>query len=457
MTKKEYVLLVIEDNKSMAVMLSKTLGAEGYRVVLAGNAEEGLAAADREKVDLVLTDLKLPGMSGLEALKALKAKKPLLPIIIMTAFGSIETAVEAVKAGAYDFLTKPFDTSHMLVLVERALEGGRLAAENLVLKEEFAEILGFPKLVGESRALKDSFELIKKAAPTTTTVLLTGESGTGKELFARALHHLSPRSTGPFVAINCAAIPRDLLESELFGHEKGAFTGADTRRIGKFELADNGTVFLDEVGEMDMSLQAKLLRVLQGERIERVGGTEPLLVDMRLVAASNRDLTKAVKDGSFREDLYYRLNVFPVRVPPLRERTEDIPALAQYFAEKHSRKMKKSLAGVSPSAIKILAAQQWKGNVRELENCIERAVILADGPEIGPEQVGFNPDAGRETPADGSGGRLFEIASRAAREAEIHAIGNALGACQGNKTKASEMLGVSYKTLLTKIRDYGIG
>jgi two-component system NtrC family response regulator len=455
MTDERRVVLVIEDKKSMAEMLARTLEEEGYRAVTAPGGEEGLALAQTSRVDLVLTDLKLPGISGLEALKKLKEKRPLLPVIMMTAFGSIETAVEAVKAGAYDFLTKPFDTSHMLVLIEKALESSQLAAENLVLKEEFAEALGFPKIIGTSPAIRNVAELIKKVAPTRATVLITGESGTGKEIFARALHHYSQRGRGPFVAINCAAIPKDLLESELFGHEKGSFTGAEQRRIGKFELADKGTLFLDEVGEMDLALQAKLLRVLQGESIERVGGTEQVLVDVRVVAASNKDLAKAAREGRFREDLYYRLNVFPVHIPPLRDRAEDIPALAAHFLEKYCRELKRPSLKISDEALSGLSTLPWKGNVRELENTMERAVILAEGEEITPEQLGFSAHekSGEQSWQDEG---LQRVSERAARTAEARAIRDALAACRGNKTKAAEMLGVSYKTLLTKIKDYGI-
>jgi len=451
------VILVIEDKKSMAEMLAKVLRAEGYDALTAPTAEEGMESALRERVDVVITDLKLPGMTGLELLKLLKEKRPLLPVIMMTAFGSIETAVEAVKAGAYDFLTKPFETAHMLVLIEKALESGRMAAENLVLKEEFSESLTFPKIIGESRALMYALELVRKAAPTKATVLLTGESGTGKELFARALHHFSPREKGPFVAINCAAIPKDLLESELFGHEKGAFTGAEARKLGKFEIADKGTVFLDEIGEMDQSIQAKLLRVLQGERIERVGGTEPRLVDVRVVAASNRDLARAVAEGRFREDLYYRLNVFPVHIPPLRDRLEDIPRLVSHFIAKYCREMKKKVLDITPEAVCILSGRPWKGNIRELENCIERAVILADSGSIGPEHVGYFQSKTAGDVASSTSEGLQCVAERAARAAEIQAINRALADSEGNKTKAAEALGVSYKTLLTKIKDYGIG
>jgi len=453
---QEYIVLVVEDKKAMADMLAKTLEAEGYSAVTASNAEDGLDKALRERIDLVLTDLKLPGMTGLEMLRLLKEKRPFLPVIMMTAFGSIETAVEAVKAGAYDFLTKPFDTSHLLVLIEKALESGHIAAENILLKEEFSETLGFPKIIGESRALSGTLELIKKAAPAKATVLITGESGTGKELFARALHHYSPRVNGPFVAINCAAIPKDLLESELFGHEKGAFTGAESKRLGKFELADKGTIFLDEVGELDISLQAKLLRVLQGEQIERVGGSEPRSIDVRVVAASNRDLAAAVADGRFREDLFFRLNVFPVHIPPLRERLEDVPLLASHFLVKYCLEMKKPAIGISPAALATLSSRTWKGNVRELENCIERAVIICDGSEITLMHLGMEGVADAACPSARKGEGLQLLSEKAAREAEVRAIRGALSACQGNKTRAAEMLFVSYKTLLTKIKDYGI-
>ncbi len=369
----------------------------------------------------------------------------------MTAFGSIETAVGAVEAGTYDFLTKPFGISHMLALAEKALESGKLASENVVLKEELAHELSLPMLVGKSKALMDSLELLRKAAPTKATVLITGESGTGKELFAKTLHHLSPRKGGPFVAVNCSAIPKDLMESELFGHEKGAFTSAETRRIGKFEHADKGTLFLDEVGEMAPSLQAKLLRALQGEMIERLGGSEPFSVDVRVAAASNRDLIKAVRDGMFREDLYYRLNVFPVHIPPLRDRREDIPLLARHFLEIYRSELKKGPLHISGDVSDALLGMEWKGNVRELANCIERAVILVDGGEIGLEHLDRIPVEG-EAP-----GGLQRTASIAARAAEIEAIKGALASSGGNKSRARELLSVSYKTLLTKIRNYGIG
>jgi len=451
-------ILIIEDKESMARMLEQTIEAEGYRTLVARDGDQGIQFINDERVDLVLTDLKLPKKDGIEVLRAVKEKNHLIPVILMTAYGTIETAVSAMKEGAYEFLTKPFDTNHLLVLIKRALEGQRIMAENILLKEAFAEKLGFPRIIGKSPSMEEVSKNIQKVAPTKTTVLLLGESGTGKELFARAIHHLSPRRNNPFVAINCAAIPAELLESELFGHEKGAFTGADYKRIGRFELADNGTIFLDEIGELDLSLQAKLLRVLQGEAIERVGGTRPIPIDVRVIAASNKDLEKAVLEKRFREDLYYRVNVFPIRIPPLRERKEDIPLLVNHFIKYYCSEMKKAPKEIAMEAIEILKNRQWKGNVRELENCIERAVILCDGKTILPEHIGIAPlntieSSFQDLPIEGG---LEEVSHKVQRIAESRLIKRVLEQVGGNKTKAAEILKVSYKTLLTKIKDYGI-
>lgn len=451
-------ILIIEDKESMARMLEQTIGAEGYRTIVARDGSQGIQLINEERVDLVLTDLKLPKKDGIEVLRAVKEKNHLIPVILMTAYGTIETAVSAMKEGAYEFLTKPFDTSHLLVLIKRALENQRIMAENILLKEEFAEKLGFPRIIGKSPSMEEVSKNIQKVAPAKTTVLLLGESGTGKELFARALHHLSPRKDNPFVAINCAAIPKELLESELFGHEKGAFTGADYKRIGKFELADKGTIFLDEIGELDLSLQAKLLRVLQGEAIERVGGTKPITVDVRVVAASNKDLEKAVLEKRFREDLYYRVSVFPIRIPPLRERREDIPLLVNHFIKYYCEELKTNPKEITAEALEILKNRQWKGNVRELENCIERAVILCDGKTILPEHLGLASSETTEVllqdiPAEGG---LEEVSHAAQRIAESRLIKRVLDQVGGNKTRAAEILRVSYKTLLTKIKDYGL-
>ena len=442
----------------MGSMLDQTITAEGYSTILTKDGTNGIRIINEEKVDLVITDLKLPGKDGLEVLRAVKEKNPLIPVILMTAFGSIETAVAAMKEGAYEFLTKPFDTDHLLVLIKRALENQKIMAENILLKEEFGKKLGFPKIIGKSPAMEDVSKNIQKVAPAKTTVLLLGESGTGKELFARALHHLSPRKDNPFVAINCAAIPRELLESELFGHEKGAFTGADHKRIGKFELADKGSIFFDEIGEMDLTLQAKLLRVLQGEAIERVGGIRPIPIDVRIIAASNRDLEKAVLEKIFREDLFYRVSVFPIKIPPLKERRDDIPLLVNHFLNHYCAELKTKPKGISSEALDMLKNHTWKGNVRELENCIERSVILCDGKTILPEHLVISPPEITDTFLQELSleGSLEEVSKAAIRTAEIRLIKKVLNEAGWNKTKAARILKVSYKTLLTKIKDYGI-
>ena len=449
-------ILVIEDKESMIDMLKQTLEAEGYQVIPARDGSEGIKKLSDERIGLVLTDLKLPKKDGFEVLKAAKQENPLLPVIVMTAFGTIETAVKAVKEGAYDFLAKPFDTGHLLVLIKRALDATRLAAENVLLREEFAEKLGMPKIIGKSVQMQEITAKIQKVAPTNATALIHGESGTGKELFARAIHYLSNRKEAPFIAINSAAIPRELLESELFGYERGAFTGAEARKLGKLELADKGTVFLDEIGDMDMALQAKLLRVLQEQVIERVGGGKPIKIDVRVVAATNKDIEKAVVAKLFREDLFYRLNVFPITIPPLRERRDDIPALALNFLNKYSAEVRKGPLTISDEAMDILMKSPWKGNVRELENVIERSVIYADGGVIRVQDLGISESSimdalAEHVPMDGP---LQEVAAAATRIAESRRIRQVLKQTSGNKTRAAEILQVSYKTLLTKIKDY---
>ncbi len=451
-------VLVVEDKESMAQMLRETLEAEGYRTVIAKDGLEGIRLIREGCCDLVLSDLKLPKKDGIEVLRASKAENALTPVIMMTAFGTVETAVAAMKEGAFDFITKPFDTDHLLLLIKRALENQRVLTENILLKDELTERLGAPKIIGKSNGIVDVARKVQKVAPGRTTVLLLGESGTGKELFARAIHNLSPRGPYPFVPINCAAIPRELLESELFGHEKGSFTGADARKTGKFELADKGTVFLDEIAEMDLSLQTKLLRVLQEGEIERVGGLRAVKIDVRIVAASNRDLTQAVEDKFFREDLFYRLNVFPITIPPLRERKEDIPLLSDYFIGKYCRELKKPPKSLSDDAVELLRQYPWKGNVRELENCVERSIILCDGDTITSDHLALDRESTLERrlkniPLDGP---LEETAKEATRIAETERISRALRETKGNKTRAAELLKVSYKTLLTKIKDYGI-
>ncbi|HSB33495.1 MAG TPA: sigma-54 dependent transcriptional regulator [Nitrospirota bacterium] len=449
-------ILIVEDKESMLDMLKQTLEGEGYNIITARDGAEGIKKLSDERIGVVLTDLKLPKKDGFEVLRVVKQESPLLPVIVMTAFGTIETAVKAVKEGAYDFLTKPFDTDHLLVLIKRGLDTTRLAAENILLREEFAEKLGMPKIIGKSVQMQDITAKIQKVAPTNATALIHGESGTGKELFARAIHYLSTRKDAPFIAINSAAIPRELLESELFGYERGAFTGADARKLGKLELADKGTVFLDEIGDMDLTLQAKLLRVLQEQVIERVGGGKPIKIDVRVVAATNKDIEKAVASKLFREDLFYRLNVFPITIPPLRERREDIPALAQNFLNKYSAEVRKGPLTISDEAMEILMKSPWKGNVRELENVVERAVIYADGGVIRAQDLGISESSiidalAEHVPMDGP---LQDVAAAATRIAESRRIRQVLKQTGGNKSRAAEILQVSYKTLLTKIKDY---
>jgi DNA-binding NtrC family response regulator len=451
-------ILIVEDKESMAQMLRETLESQGYGAVTARDGLEGMRQIRENRFDLVLTDLKLPKKDGIEVLRAAKAENFLTPVIVMTAFGTVEVAVAAMKEGAFDFITKPFDTDHLTLLIRRALETQRVITENILLRDEFSSKLCAPTIIGKSAGIVEVAQKVRRVAQGKTTVLLLGESGTGKELFARAIHNLSPRNNYPFVPINCAAIPGELLESELFGHEKGSFTGAEARKIGKFELADQGTVFLDEVGEMDLSLQAKLLRVIQEGELERVGGLRAVKIDVRVVAASNRDMEKSVEEKLFREDLFYRLNVFPILIPPLRERRDDIPLLVDFFVRKYCDELKTPLKGVSTEALDILGRYPWKGNVRELANCLERAVILCDGDTITPDHVTLNQKLVFESsfgnlPMDGA---LEETAKEAMRIAETQHIARALKQTKGNKSRASELLRVSYKTLLTKIKEYGI-
>jgi DNA-binding NtrC family response regulator len=413
----------------------------------------------------VLSDLRLPDGDGFGVLRAAKDLEPELPVIVMTAFGSIHDAVAAMKEGALDFLAKPVDPDHLLLMVERALAQRRLRTENILLKEELAQRRGAPQIVGDDAKLKAVSVSLHRAAATDTTVLIEGESGTGKELFARALHALSPRADGPFVAINCAAIPETLLETELFGYEKGAFTGAANRKPGKFELAHRGTLFLDEIGELPLTLQSKILRALEEKRFERVGGTLPLQVDVRVVAATNRNLKAAVAARQYREDLYFRLSVFPITIPPLRERSDDIATLARFFIEKYSRDLNKKPLVLSPGAEDELRAYPWPGNVRELQNCIERTVILTEGDTIHPRHLNLSfrntvavPPAESASPWDriDLSGTLAEASRRVVAEVERRKIAQALKDAGGNRGHAADMLQINYKILTSKLREYGI-
>ncbi len=451
-------ILVVEDKDGMRKMLRETLEGAGYRVTEARDGAEAIARLEAGRVDLVLTDLKLPRRDGLEVVRATKGLLPQVSVIVMTAYGTIETAVQAMKAGAADFIQKPFDSDYLLLLITRELERRRLVTENLLLREELQDRLGLPEIKGESRRLQEAVAMLHKVAPSPATVLLLGESGTGKELFARALHQLSPRKGQPFVAINCAAIPESLLESELFGHERGAFTGATALKPGRFERADGGTLFLDEVGELPPGVQAKLLRVLQEATFDRVGGLKPITVDVRIVAATNADLGRLVRERRFREDLYFRLNVFPIVVPPLRERPEDIPILAQHFLRRFAAELRREVRGFAEGAMGALVRYRWPGNVRELENCIERAMILCGGDQIQAADLtldigGVGADPWDERPQSEI---LHEHATWASRRAERDLIRQVLARMQGNKSRAAEVLQVSYKTLLSKVKEYGL-
>jgi DNA-binding NtrC family response regulator len=455
-------ILIVEDKDSLRAMLRHALERQGHGVLEARDQEEAVRLLQQSQPALVLSDLRLPAGDGFGVLRAAKELDSDIPVIVMTAYGSIEDAVAAMKEGALDFLAKPVDPDHLLLLVARALEQRRIQTENLLLKEELAVRRGAPLLVGEDPALRKVFASLQRAASTDTTVLLEGESGTGKELFARSLHALSPRADEPFVAINCAAIPETLLETELFGHEKGAFTGAVARKPGKFEMAHHGTLFLDEIGDLPLSLQAKILRALEEKRFERVGGTSLVTVDVRLVAATNRGLRAQVAARRFREDLFFRLSVFPITVPPLRERPGDIPLLARYFTDRFCRDMKKKAIALSPAAVEQLVTYRWPGNVRELQNCIERAVILAEGDAIQPRHLNLTFQAVAPQPEPEADpwatfemtGSLSDVGRRAMTIAERLKIQQALREADNNKGRAAEMLQITYKMLLSKVKEH---
>ncbi len=446
-------VLIIDDKKSMVDMLSKTFDYEGFTVLTAYSVKEGKKLVRQGEVDIVVTDLMLPDGDGIEILKTVKENSPFVPVVLMTAHGSIETAVKAVKEGAYDFIAKPFDPEHLLIIVKRALTEGASRKENIIFKKEFSRFLEIPDIIGISKAWNQVMAKVHKVAPMKTTTLILGESGTGKELIARSIHHLSTRSKEPFVAVNCAAIPKELIENELFGHEKGAYTGAQEIKPGRFELADKGTIFLDEIGDMDLPLQSKLLRVLQEREVERVGGTRTIKVDLRVIAASNKNLRKEVAEGRFREDLFYRLNVFPIVIPPLRERSEDILMLVNHFIELFSKDMNKTPPYLTGGAEKLLKDYDWKGNVRELKNVVERAIIMCEGQSLRAEHFNI-AEIPHETVS--SDAPLHEVSGAAVRTAEKARIEDALRETGGNKTRAAEILQVSYKTLLTKIKEYEI-
>jgi DNA-binding NtrC family response regulator len=443
-------VLIVEDEAKLQRVIELQLQSAGYEVDKAGSAEEALRLVDR--ASLVLTDLKLPGMDGLEFLALVRRQDAQVPVVVMTAFGTVEIAVEAMKAGATDFLPKPFSLDHLLTVIGKALEVRALRDENRVLREELGRRYTFDNVVGHSQAMQEIFATIMRVAPTRATVLLAGESGVGKDLIARAIHFHSPRRDRPFVKINCTAIPENLMESELFGFEKGAFTGAVAPKPGKFEMADTGTAFLDEIGDVPGSIQVKLLRVLQEREFERLGSNKTRQIDVRILAATNRDLRAALEEGTFREDLYYRLNVVPLNIPPLRERKEDIPFLAEHFVRKLAVETGSTADSISENAIKRLLEYSWPGNVRELENVIERSLVLAAGKRLEAADIRLeaNPRA-RESAIDS-----FLPDGVTLDEHEQAIIREALRRADGNKSQAARLLGVTRNALRYRLSQMGM-
>ncbi len=438
-------ILVIEDEEKLRRVVGLHLASAGYDVKAAGTAEEGWKLAD--EADLVLTDLKLPGMDGLELLEKVKQQNSHTPVVVMSAFGTVENAVEAMKRGAVDFLPKPFSLDHLSVVVNKALDVRQLRDENRELREALGEKYQFENIIGRSPAMQEIFATVMRVAPTRATVLLAGESGVGKDMIGRAIHQHSPRKNHPYVKINCTAIPENLMESELFGYEKGAFTGANISKPGKFEQADGGTVFLDEIGDVPGAIQVKLLRVLQEREFERLGSNKTMHTDVRVIAATNVDLRAALEQGTFREDLYYRLNVVPMNIPPLRERKEDIPYLVEHFAKKFGGE-------ISEGALERLMAYHWPGNVRELENVVERSILLANGPRVEADDIRIDTGIGRSRPATTTDGFLPEGMTLDQYEQSL--IREALKRANGNKSHAARLLGLTRNALRYRLTQMGI-
>ena len=454
---KKHDVLIVDDDLNHLKTLKAIIGSWGYTVY---DAEDGKKAVERVKersYDLILLDVRMAELDGIAAMKQIKGYNPAIPILIMTAYSSVDTAVEALKSGAYDYLTKPIDFDELKLTIERALEHSVLKTENQYLKDRLSADYELHNIIGKSQPMKELVDMLAMVAPSEATVLITGDSGTGKELIAKSVHHNSPRREEPLIIVNCAAITESLLESELFGHEKGAFTGADKRREGRFMQANKGTIFLDEIGETSASMQAKLLRAIQEREIQRVGGEEALKVDVRIIAATNRDLRQEVEDGTFREDLFYRLNVVTLNVPPLSERQDDIPLLVQHFLDKFGKKNRKSVKGLSPLAMDMLLKYRWPGNVRELENVIERAVILLAGDFITEKEFPSTvtePYSEKRNWAEPV--KHPSPVNRPLEEVEKEAILATFEACQGNKSETARKLGINRKTLHNKLKEYGV-
>ncbi len=446
-------ILVVDDESSHRKMIEAVLAEEGYEIDQADNGQAAIDAIEERFYDLVIMDIRMPKVGGIDALKKIKMLSPAIPIIIMTAYASVGSAVDALKAGAYDYLTKPLDIEELKLLVAKALRHQQLEQENIFLKERLNDRFDFSNIIGRSPSIIRLFETVALVAPTEATVLIAGESGTGKELIANAIHQNSPRKNSPFIKVNCAALPETLLESELFGHEKGAFTGAIARKQGRFQLAHHSSIFLDEIAEMAPATQAKILRVLQEREFEPVGSTQTIKVDTRIIAATNKNLEDEIRKGRFREDLYYRLNVVTVDVPSLRQRKEDIPLLADFFLKPYAKKNRRVINGFTPRATDLLMRYDWPGNVRELENVIERAVIMARGEMITPLE--FPVDL-QDLDGELKDSRVDLTPGKSLKEVEKVMILRTLEETGGNRTHAARILGISRRTLQLKLKEYGI-
>lgn len=447
----KFTILIIDDEKNIREGLGAAFEMEGYEVRLAANGKEGLDCIAKGDIDLVITDLRMDGISGEEVLRRVTTETPGIPVIVLTGHGSIDAAVDAMRNGAYDFLTKPLNLDRLSMLVKRALERRELSLQHTQLKAEVSSAHTLDNMIGKSGEMQKVFTLIKKVAPTKASVLITGESGVGKELVADAIHNLSPRSAHEMIKVHCAALSETLLESELFGHEKGAYTGAEKMQKGRFELAHESTIFLDEIGEVNASVQVKLLRVLQDHKIIRVGGEKTIDIDVRVIAATNRDMEKEVKEGRFREDLYYRLNVVHIAVPPLRERRDDIPLLLNAFLKEYAKENGKNVTGIDNRARALLYKYDWPGNIRELRNCIESSVVMCGGNEITPEDLPPTVSASITAPS------ITIPVGTTLDDAEKAIICENLAANKGNKSKTADILGIGRKTLHRKLQEYGVG
>lgn len=452
-------ILVADDEQSMREFLEIMLKKEGYKVALASNGEEVTKMIEKDIFDLILLDIRMPKLDGISALKKIKSVNPETIVIMITAYASADTAIQAMKEGAYDYITKPFKVDEIKLIIRNALEKKQLQKENLLLKQVVKERYHFDNILGQSPKMLDLYDLLEKVSPTKTNILITGESGTGKELVAKAIHYNSPRKDKPFVTLNCGAIPESLIESELFGHMKGAFTDAIATKKGLFEVADEGTIFLDEISELPLLMQVKLVRVLQDKEFKRVGGTEDIRVDVRIISATNKDLEEAVREKRFREDLFYRLNVIQIKLPPLRERREDIPLLAEHFLKKYSRELNKNITKISPDALQILLQYDYPGNVRELQNIIERAVALETGSELSSQNLHSYLN---EQPSVKKG--LFDLEipkegidlERVVEDLERTLLLKALDKTKGIKKKAAELLHINFRSMRYRLEKYGL-